>query len=163
MNTNSQAEILPQTKIITGKDARISARLFNIGNVFSMLPGLIVAPFAVLTHPGPTGMIFMFIAMVVPPILWFGVSIVIYIIARYHPNPLVGEFTQQAAYRYYGTICVVIPVGTFFGTQWENWIITGGIVGLILVPWSLWELYKIQKIDWQDVEVTVEETHWEQA
>jgi hypothetical protein len=163
MNTNTQTETSPQTKVITGKDARMSARLFNIGNILSMFPGLIVAPFMVFTEPGPTGMIFMFIAMVVPPILWFGISIVIYIIARYHPNPRVGEFTQQAAYRYYGMIGVIIPVGTFFGTQWQLWIITGGVVGLVLVPWSLWELYRIQKIDWQDIEVIAEETRGEQA
>jgi hypothetical protein len=163
MNMSTNTDSALQTKVISAKDAQISARLFNIGNILSMLPGLIVAPFAVLTEPGPAGMIFMFIAMVVPPILWFGISIIVYIIARYHPNPLVGEFTQQAAYRYYGTICIIIPVGTFFGTDWQSWIITGGVVGLVLVPWSIWELYKIQKIDWQDVEVAVEETKGEQA
>lgn len=149
--------------MISANNARMSARLFNLGNILSLLPGLIAAPFIIFTDPERTAMIFMFIAMVVPPILWFGISIIIYIIARHHPNELVGHFTQQAAYRYYGMIGLVIPVGTFYGTEWQLWIITGGVVGLVLVPWSLWELYKIQNIDWQDTEITIEKIKGEEA
>lgn len=159
---SSQIEIPAQTTVISANSARMSARLFNIGNILSLLPGLIVAPFIIFSDPERTAMIFMFIAMVVPPILWFGVSIIVYTIARHHPNEKVGHFTQQAAYRYYGMIGLVIPVGTFYGTQWQLWIITGGVVGLVLVPWSLWELYKIQNMDWQDTEITHEVTKGEQ-
>jgi hypothetical protein len=163
MNMGSQIDTAGLTKMISANDARMSARLFNIGNILSLLPGLIAAPFMLFTDPERTAMIFMFIAMIVPPILWFGISIIIYIIARHHPNELVGYFTQQAAYRYYGMIGLVIPVGTFYGTDWELWIITGGVVGLVLVPWSFWELYKIQKINWRDTEITIEKIKGEQA
>ena len=95
-------------------------------------------------------LIFMLILMVVPPILWFGVSIAVYTIARHHPNERVGYYTQHAAYRFYGAFGIVIPVGTFFGTQWQLWIITGGIVALILIPWSIWDLHRIQLETWQD-------------
>lgn len=147
-----------KNKIISAASARMSARLFNLGNLLSFLPGLLVAPFILLSEPERITMIFMFVAMIVPPILWFGFSIMIYIIARHHPNELVGYHTQQAAYRYYGMIGVVIPVGTFFGTDWKLWIITGGVVGLVIVPWTLWDLIKIQKYNWQDIEVPIEET-----
>ena len=145
------------TKIIPARNARLFARLFNFGNLLSLLPGVVVAPIILFTEQEKISMIFMFIAMIVPPILWFGLSIMIYIIARHHPNELVGHYTQQAAYRYYGMIGVVIPVGTFFGTDWQSWIIMGGVVGLILVPWTIWELIKTQKENWQDIEIKIEE------
>lgn len=144
------------TQHISAASARMSARLFNIGNIIAMLPGLVVAPIILLGQPEKTSMIFMFILMVVPPILWFGLSIIVYIIARHHPNPRVGHYTQWAAYRFYGMFGIVIPVGTFYGTQWQLWIATGGIVALILIPWSLLDLYRINREDWQDI--TVERT-----
>jgi hypothetical protein len=151
-------QITAEMKIIPAANARIFARLFNLGNLLSLLPGLIVAPIILFGEHERISMIFMFIAMIVPPILWFGISIMIYIIARHHPNTQVGHYTQQAAYRYYGMIGIVIPVGTFFGTDWKLWIMTGGVVGLILVPWTILELIKIQKENWQDTVVKTEIT-----
>ena len=153
--TNQDSE---ETKIIPAKNALMFARLFNLGNLLSLLPGLIVAPLILLADQERTSMIFMFIAMIVPPILWFGLSIMIYIISRHHPNPLVGHYTQQAAYRYYGMIGIVIPVGTFFGTDWKPWSLMGGLVGLILVPWTIWELVKTQKEDWQDIKIVIDKS-----
>jgi hypothetical protein len=133
----------------------MAARLFSLGNIIAMLPGLVVAPIILFGQPDRTSMIFMFILMVVPPILWFGISIIVYIIARHHPNPRVGHYTQWAAYRFYGMFGIVIPVGTFYGTQWQLWIVTGGVVALILIPWSLLDLFRIQRERWQDI--TIEE------
>ena len=146
------------TKIIPAANARMFARLFNLGNLLSLLPGLVVAPLILLTEQEKVSTIFMFIAMIVPPILWFGLSIMIYIISRHHPNELVGHYTQQAAYRYYGMIGIVIPIGTFFGTDWHLWILMGGAVALILVPWTIWELIKTQKENWQDIEIKIDLT-----
>ncbi len=157
------SEITEKTKIIPAKNARMFARLFNFGNLLSLMPGLIVAPIILLGEHERMSMIFMFIAMIVPPILWFGLSIMIYIIARHHPNELVGHYTQQAAYRYYGMIGVVIPIGTFFGTEWELWILMGGVVGLVLVPWTIWELIKSQKENWQDTEIKITQAEGEMA
>jgi hypothetical protein len=144
------------TKIITAANARLFARLFNLGNLISVAPGLIVAPLLLLIEQERITTIFMFIAMIVPPILWFGLSIMVYIIARHHPNERVGHYTQQAAYRYYGMIGIVIPVGTFFGTDWKLWIMMGGLVGIVIVPWTIWELIKVQKEHWQDTEIKLE-------
>ena len=156
-------QIVEKTQIIPATNARMFARLFNIGNLVSVMPGLIVAPIILLVDQERTSMIFMFIAMIVPPILWFGLSIMIYIISRHHPNALVGHYTQQAAYRYYGMIGIVIPVGTFFGTDWKPWILMGGIVGIILVPWTIWELIKTQKENWQDTEIKITQSEGEMA
>ena len=154
-------KITEKTKIIPAKNARMFARLFNFGNLLALLPGLVVAPIILLGEHERISMIFMFIAMIVPPILWFGLSIMIYIISRHHPNELVGHYTQQAAYRFYGMIGVVIPIGTFFGTDWKLWILMGGVVGLVIVPWTVWELIKTQKENWQDIEIMIEQTSGE--
>ena len=153
--SNNQAN---NVKVIPAKNARSFARYFNIGNLVSVLPGVFVAPIMLFTEQERITTIFMFIAMIVPPILWFGLSIMIYIIARHHPNERVGHYTQQAAYRYYGMIGIVIPVGTFFGTDWQLWIMMGGIVASVLVPWTIWELIKVQKENWQDIEIMTEDT-----
>ena len=154
-------KITEKTKIIPAKNARMFARLFNFGNLLALLPGLVVAPIILLGEHERISMIFMFIAMIVPPILWFGLSIMIYIISRHHPNELVGHYTQQAAYRFYGMIGVVIPIGTFFGTDWKLWILMGGVVGLVIVPWTIWELIKTQKENWQDIEIMIDQTSGE--
>ena len=154
-------KITEKTKIIPAKNARMFARLFNFGNLLALLPGLVVAPIILLGEHERISMIFMFIAMIVPPILWFGLSIMIYIISRHHPNELVGHYTQQAAYRFYGMIGVVIPIGTFFGTDWKLWILMGGVVGLVIVPWTVWELIKTQKENWQDIEIMIDQTSGE--
>jgi hypothetical protein len=160
MNMTSQNEttnqIAEKSKIIPAANARMFARFFNIGNLVAILPGLIVAPIILFSEVEKISMIFMFIAMIVPPILWFGLSIMIYIITLNHPNTQVGYYTQQAAYRFYGMIGVVIPVGTFFGADWKPWIMMGGVVGLVLVPWTIWELIKIQNENWQDTEMKIE-------
>ncbi len=158
IQNESSNNTVEKTKIIPAANARMFARLFNIGNLLSLAPGLIIAPIILLTEQEQLTTIFMFIAMIVPPILWFGLSIMIYIIARHHPNELVGHYTQQAAYRYYGMIGVVIPVGTFFGTEWKLWILMGGMVGLVLIPWTIWELIKSQKENWQDIEIMIDVT-----
>ena len=152
MESNSVPEA---TKSISAASARMAARLVSLGNIIAMLPGLVVAPIILLGQPERTSMIYMFILMVVPPILWFGISIIVYIIARHHPNPRVGHYTQWAAYRFYGMFGIVIPVGTFYGTQWQLWIVTGGLVALIIIPWSLLDLFRIQREQWQDI--TIEE------
>jgi hypothetical protein len=140
-------------EILTGNSAKRAARWFNMGNIVAFAPGIVVAPMVYFTEPEQITIIMMFIALVVPPILWFGFSIIIYIIARHNPNHRVGHYTQWAAYRFYGALGVVIPVGTFFGTDWELWILTGAIVGFIIVPWSLLDLYRIQIEDWQDTQL----------
>lgn len=145
-----ESEHSRSSHFFSADSCRRMARLFNLGNIIAVAPGLIMAPWILLGEAPHMTLIFMFILMVVPPILWFGVSIAIYTIARHHPNARVGHYTQQAAYRFYGAFGIVIPVGTFYGTQWQLWIMTGGIVALILIPWSLWDLHRIQQEPWQD-------------
>lgn len=141
---------------ITGASARKTARLFNLGNILAILPGLIAVIIVGTENTNHKAIIVMFIMMIVPNILWFAASIVIYIIARHHPNERVGYFTQQAAYRYYAIIGVIIVAGTFYGTAVKLWLITWIITTLILVPWSLVDIWRIHKENWPDTKVDKE-------
>ena len=147
---------IPAPQQVTARSAKLSASLFNYGNIAAVAPGLVMAPYILLAQPAGMSMILLFVLMMVPPILWFGVSMVVYALARHHPDPQVGHFTQQAAYRFYGMFGLVIPVGTFYGTDWRLWILTGGIVAAILIPWSLLDLRRIGRMHWQDTFVTEE-------
>jgi hypothetical protein len=148
----------PGSQQVSARSARLTASLFNYGNIIATLPGLVVAPYILWAEPTGPATVLLFVLMIVPPILWFGVSMVVYAMARHHPDPQVGHFTQQAAYRFYGMFGLVIPVGTFYGTDWRLWIMTGGLIALILIPWSVWALWRIAKVDWQDTHYT-EETY----
>lgn len=145
-----------QQKIIAATSARKSASLFNWGNILAILPGLIAVAMVGTESTDRMAIIVMFIMMIVPNILWFAASIVIYIIARHHPNERVGHYTQQAAYRYYAIIGVIVVAGTFYGTEVKLWLITWIITALILVPWSIFDLVKIRKENWQDVTIEQE-------
>lgn len=150
------SEQASQQKTIAASSARKSASLFNWGNIVAILPGLIAVSMVGTHNTDRMAIIVMFILMVVPNILWFAASIVIYIIARHHPNERVGHYTQQAAYRYYGIIGVIVVAGTFYGTEVKLWLITWIITALILVPWSIFDLIRIRKENWQDITIQQE-------
>ena len=149
MNSSEHAPPAPPQQV-SARSARRTAALFNYGNIIAMVPGLLLAPYILLARPTGVMTVLLFILMMVPPILWFGVSMVIYAMARHHPDPQVGHFTQQAAYRFYGMFGLIIPVGTFYGTDWRLWILTGGVIALVLIPWSVLALRQIARATWQD-------------
>ncbi|MFP5506851.1 MAG: hypothetical protein ACLGH6_11690, partial [Gammaproteobacteria bacterium] len=92
----------PELQQVSARSARRTASLFNYGNIVAMVPGLLLAPYILIAKPTGVATVLLFVLMIVPPILWFGVSMVVYAMARHHPDPQVGHFTQQAAYRFYG-------------------------------------------------------------
>jgi hypothetical protein len=116
-----------QARTVSGKSARFAAMQMDLGNLISMLlPPL--------------------------PLLWFGGSMLIYALHRHHPNPRVGHYTQHAAYRFYGVMGAIIPIGTFFpGRGIESWLIAWGIGLAVIVPWSLWSIVRIRREDWPDI------------
>ena len=114
-------------RVATGKRARQAAAIFNIGNIIAILV------------PIPLGM------------LWFGISMLVYAMNRHHPNPKVGEYTQQAAYRFYGITGFFVAAATFIpGGGWTWYLVAWAATGLILVPWSIYDLIKISKDTWVD-------------
>ena len=114
-------------RYVSGASSRFAAMQLDIGNLISMcLPPL--------------------------PILWFGGSMLIYALHRHHPNPKVGRYTQQAAYRFYGVMGAIIPIGTFFpGRGITPWLIAWGIGLAVIVPWSIWSIMRIRREEWPDL------------
>jgi hypothetical protein len=129
----SESENPAQPRLIPARASRAAARYFNYGNLVAVL------------LPVPLG------------ILWFGASMVVYAMNRHHPNPRVGHYTQHAAYRFYGVVGFVVAIGAFFATGLKTWLITWAIVALILLPWTVWDLWQIQQEDWQDTTYSNEE------
>ncbi|MGD8785267.1 MAG: hypothetical protein PVG75_12565 [Thioalkalispiraceae bacterium] len=142
MNTSPKTESIPvndqSSRVISAVASRRSAAIFNYGNLLAIL------------IPMPIG------------VLWFAASIAVYIMFRHHPNPKVGHYTQWAAYRFYGLVGLVVVVATFYGTSLQAWLLTWAAVAIILIPWTLFDLYLIfRKEEWQDMVVPVEDEETE--
>ncbi len=124
----------PAVRLLSGRKARKAAAVFNIGNIVAILV------------PLPLG------------ILWFGLSMVIYAMNRHHPNHRVGHYTQQAAYRFYGITGFFVAAATFIpGGGWTYYLVAWGMAAAILVPWSIYDLIRIRRERWDDIQVPVEE------
>lgn len=116
-------------KVITGAQARRTAKWFNYGTLVSL-----VLPLPLM-------------------IFWSGLSMLVYAMTKYHPNPKVGEYTQAAAYRFYGVAGSTIVFGTFFPPKLSYYLIMWLVCALILVPWSLYDLWRINRDSWEDTVV----------
>jgi hypothetical protein len=118
---------MTERKIVTAASAKRAASMFNYGNLASVIiPALI--PF------------------------WFGASMFIYAMNRHNPNHRVGYYTQWAAYRFYGLIGLIIPVGTFFPAEIRYYLITWAVLAAIIIPLEIIDLRKIAKEEWHDTE-----------
>lgn len=116
-------------KIVTASQAKRNAKIFNYGNIVS-----VVIPFPFF-------------------IFWFGASMFVYALYRHHPNPRVGYYTQKAAYFYYALAGMLVPVltfapGNFFQSYW--WLLWG-LCAVYLIPVSILEIIKINKENWSEV------------
>ena len=109
------------SNVVSARSARFAARVFNYGNIIAML------------IPVPVG------------ILWLGASMLVYALNRHNPNPRVGHYTQQAAYRLYGVMGFVVVGATFFGTNAVYWLCAA-----VLIPWAIVDLRRINREPWQD-------------
>jgi len=120
-----------KTLLIRADEAKKTAKYFIYGNILAIL-----IPFPIF-------------------VLWFGISIMVYAMFRHFPNPRVGYYTQMAAYHYYGLAGLLVPVLTFAPGSFfvDYWWLLWGVCALILLPLSIRELYKINRENWQDIEV----------
>lgn len=121
-----------QQRVVTGKSARMAAALFNYGNI---------------------------LAIAVPPLgmLWLGASMLVYAMNRHHPEPKVGQYTQRAAYRFYGIVGLFVVVAAFIpGGNLNYYLIAWGLAAALIIPWSAWDLAKIYRDDWRDVRLAAE-------
>lgn len=113
--------------VARGSSARTAATLMNYGNI---------------------------IALIFPPLIifWFGASMLVYAMNRHHPNPKVGHYTQQAAYRFYGVTGFFLAAATFIpGGGWNYYLIAWALAAVIIIPWSILDLVRIYKDEWIDI------------
>lgn len=118
-------------KIVKAEASKKNAKLFNYGNIAS-----VAIPFPLF-------------------IFWFGASMFVYALYRHHPNPRVGFYTQKAAYYYYALAGMLVPVLTFAPGDFflKYWWLAWGLSAIFLIPLSVREIIKINREDWQDVEI----------
>ncbi len=115
-------------KVARGSSAKRAAGLMNYGNLIAIL-----VPFPLL-------------------IFWFGASMLVYAMNRHHPDPRVGHYTQQAAYRFYGITGFFVAIATFIpGNGWIWHLIAWIVAALILIPWSILDLRRIAREEWVDI------------
>ena len=128
MQILAQGEDTVIGKVACGSSAKQAAALMNYGNLVAIL-----IPFPLL-------------------IFWFGASMLVYALNRHHPDPRVGHYTQQAAYRFYGVTGFFVVVATFIPGGGWIWHLAAWIVAaLILIPWSILDLRRIYREDWADI------------
>ncbi len=119
-----------KTKIISGQSAKKDARWMDIGTIIALL-----IPFPLI-------------------IFWFGLAIAVYVFTRYHPNPKVGHYVQNATYRFYAFAGAFISLGIFLPNNFYYYLLCWLAACLILIPTCIYNLIKIQKDDWQDIIVS---------
>jgi hypothetical protein len=112
--------------VVSGRSAANAAKFFNYGNIIAVL---IPIPFVAL---------------------WFGGSMLFYAFNRHHPNPKVGHYTQQAAYRFYALTGFLVVAGTFFPVDIRYYLAFWAVSALVIVPWSIHDIRKINRDDWED-------------
>lgn len=118
--------------MLPGRRSRSAAAVFNYGNIIAMVV------------PVPLGM------------LWLGLSMLVYAMNRHHPDPKVGHYTQQAAYRFYGVTGFFVAVATFIpGGGWNYYLAAWALGAVILIPWSIFDLVRIRRDRWEDLQIPV--------
>ena len=127
-DTAEQPSLSPDTQTLSARSCRFAASLFNYGNI---------------------------IAVLLPPLglLWLAASMIIYALNRHHPNEKVGHYTQQAAYRIYGVTGLIVAAAIFIPKNGLYYYLgIWALAVLIILPWSIRDLWRIRKDEWCDVE-----------
>jgi hypothetical protein len=142
------------TKTISSASCRRSAVLFDWGNLIAV--SLAGVPLFLVT--GDVGVLTIIAAVmgIVPLILWFGASMMVYAMVRHHPEERVGRFTQSAAYRYYALMGSLVVVATFFPPEINYYRAYWVMAAAILIPWSILALRRTYREQWHDLEISVD-------
>lgn len=128
---------MDQKKIISAAQQRSSARIFNLASM---------------------------IAVLFPPLLmiWIGASIFAYASVAHHPNPKVVHYNRFAGYRFYGVAGAMVvlgqPIYGLFG-NWHGLLAVWAIMALAVIPLGLRDLIRVQRENWQDMDIIEVNTH----
>jgi hypothetical protein len=144
-NHSTGGEILPAA------NQRRAASWFNYGNLIVII--LAGIPLLLVGSASGRTMIFATAVAIIPIILWFGGSMLLYALNKHHPNPKVGHYTQWAAYRFYAITGSLVVIGAFFPADIRYYQAFWAVAAAILIPWSIIDLRKIQRDDWRPMQV----------
>jgi len=124
-------------KHISANNQRFSARIFNIASM---------------------------VASTIPPLLmiWIAASIFVYASVAHHPNPRVVHYNRAAGYRFYGVAGSMVvfgqPIYGLFG-NWHGLLAVWVIIALVVIPLGLRDLIRVQREDWQDMDIIEANAH----
>ena len=128
---------MAEPHVVTAASCLRSARLFNYGTIAAAL------------MPFPLG------------ILWIAGSMFVYAANAHHPDERVKHYIRWGGYRFYGVAGTVTvfanDLAGAFGGGFKGWAVVWGLIMLILIPWSLYDIWKAGKEDWKDI--VVENNH----
>lgn len=123
------------TKVITGKQSLFSARLFSIISI---------------------------IVALIPPLLmiWIAASIFVYASIAHHPNPRTVYYNRISGYRFYGAVGAMMifgqPIYSFIFSGWHGLVAIWAIIAIIVVPFSLWDIFRAGREKWEDLTIEVD-------
>lgn len=128
---------MEQKKHLSANSQRLSATIFNIVSmVVSTLPPLLM--------------------------IWIAASIFVYASVAHHPNPRVVHYNRIAGYRFYGAAGAMVilgqPIYGLFG-NWHGLLALWAIIALVVIPLGLRDLVRVQREDWQDMDIIEANAH----
>lgn len=141
------SETTPKAEL---RNIRRHAALFHVGNLvctlFAVAAGILYA-----LDLGLLSMV-LSIAFVLPTVLWFGASMVLYAFHAQHPNDFIGYHTRRAGWRFYaasGAALTVVAVIQNLGVQYYV------AVSALAVAYLLWgtvqDLFRVATADEADI------------
>lgn len=137
---------------LSAASCRRSARLFNYLAVASTV--LAATLFTIGNNIADKKMAFLPLAMSLPPVmLWLAASIFVYAMIAHHPNPRVRHYNKWAGYRYYAVVGSLTILANDIAHLPTGWGGVWALFILALVPWSLYDIWKAGREDWQDIEL----------
>lgn len=137
-------------RVLSAAACRRSARLFNLLAVGTTL--LSITLFSLGQMLPNKKMAFLPMAMSLPPIMiWLAASIFVYASIAHHPDARVRHYNKWAGYRYYGLVGFMTIFANDLAQLPGGWWLVWGLFFLVLVPWSLWDIWRAGREDWRDI------------
>lgn len=131
--------LMQSPKIVSARNALLSARAFNIGSIIAAL-----------------------LPVLVP--IWFAGSIFTYAAVAHHPDLRVREYNRWAGYRFYGVVGSFVVILNFtgelkswLGSEMTMWLSVWAICVLVIVPLGIRDILRAGREKWKDIEL--EEHH----
>lgn len=143
---------MSEKQIVTAASCKRSARLFNSLAVATTL--LAASLFGIGMLVADRKLAFLPMAMSLPPIMiWLAASIFVYASIAHHPNLRVRYFNKWAGYRYYAVVGTLTILSNDLAQLPTGWVGVWALLLLSLVPWALYDIWRVGREEWHDIEI----------